>query len=123
MKVKDSVRRRRCLRHSTFIASAIGLLTLALPGQSSVLLSENKDDAHSKILTDGSGRSLIATLEAAITTNSNLTLILRWRRMSHPIEKIAPERRQPSGKSLHPSGHEEAPGRPMARGRFEAESG
>jgi len=33
----------RCLRHSTFIASAIGLLTLALPGQASVLLSETFD--------------------------------------------------------------------------------
>jgi hypothetical protein len=76
------------------------------------------------MLTDSKGDSLMPTLEASLATNSNLKLILRWRRtldinelrgarMQIETEKLAPplaEARQGADEKGQP----ETVGRPVA---------
>jgi hypothetical protein len=91
---------------------------------SAALLREGKRDAFDKMLTDSKGDSLMPTLEASLATNSNLKLILRWRRtldinelrgarMQIETEKLAPplaEARQGADEKGQP----ETVGRPVA---------
>lgn len=91
---------------------------------SAALQREGKRDAYDKMLTDSKGDSLMPTLEASLATNSNLKLILRWRRILD-INELCGARMQIETEKLPPplaearqgadeKGQPETVGRPVA---------
>jgi len=63
---------------------------------------QGNHDAFDKILTDREGNSAMPTLEASLTTNSNLDLIQLWRNTSDALPRPpVPMQSQPEDSALH----------------------